>query len=43
MSKPDFVAGVYVEESPKDFVICKMRLSVDRFHRFLDDPYVKEF
>lgn len=43
MAKPDFVAGVYVEESPKDFVTCKMRLSVERFTQFLEDPYVKDF
>lgn len=43
MAKPDFVAGVYVEESPKDFVITKMRLSVERFTQFLQDPYVKDF
>ena len=43
MSKPDFVAGVYVDESPQDFVICKQRLNVTRFKEFLDNPYVKEF
>ncbi len=43
MSKPDFVAGVYVDESPQDFVIIKQRLNVTRFKEFLDNPYVKEF
>ena len=43
MSKPDFIGGVYVEESPKDFVVAKMRLSVERFDKFLQDPYVQEF
>jgi len=43
MSKPDFVGGVYVEDSPKDFVVAKMRLHIPRFVQFLENSYVKEF
>tara|TARA_R100000742_G_C4268240_1_gene86590 strand:+ start:197 stop:475 length:279 start_codon:yes stop_codon:yes gene_type:complete len=43
MSKPDFVGGIYLDESPKEFVVVKMRLNVDRFQQFLENPYVKEF
>tara|TARA_R100000479_G_scaffold4513_1_gene2156 strand:+ start:1537 stop:1815 length:279 start_codon:yes stop_codon:yes gene_type:complete len=43
MSKPDFVGGIYLDESPKDFVVVKMRLNVERFQQFLDNPYVKDF
>jgi|TARA_B100000073_G_C23431978_1_gene451643 hypothetical protein len=43
VKKPEFVEGVYVEESPKDFVIAKQRMNVNSFLRFLDNPYVKEF
>ena len=43
MSKPDFVGGVYVDESPRDFVVVKMRLSVAKFQDFLNNSYVKEF
>lgn len=41
-NKPSFVQGVYVEESPKEFVIVKMRLNVDRFQEFLENHHVKE-
>jgi hypothetical protein len=43
MSKPDFVGGIYLDESPKDFVVVKMRLNVERFQQFLDNSYVKDF
>ena len=43
MTKPDFVGGVYVEESPREFVVAKMRLSVERFDKFLQEPYVQQF
>ena len=43
MSKPDFVGGIYLDESPKEFVVVKMRLNVERFQQFLDNPYVKDF
>jgi hypothetical protein len=42
-TKPSFVQGVYLEESPKDFVVVKMRLNSDRFKEFLDNPHVTEF
>ena len=42
-NKPDFVGGVYLDESPKDFVILKMRMHVDRFQQHLDNPDVKSF
>jgi len=43
MSKPDFVGGIYLDESPKEFVVVKMRLNVERFQQFLDNSYVKDF
>tara|TARA_R100000742_G_C4210394_1_gene36934 strand:+ start:251 stop:529 length:279 start_codon:yes stop_codon:yes gene_type:complete len=43
MAKPDFVQGIYCEPSNKDFVKVKMRMSVDRFQKFLEEPTVKEF
>ena len=43
MNKPDFVGGIYLDESPKEFVVVKMRLNVERFQQFLDNPYVKDF
>jgi hypothetical protein len=42
-TKPDFVQGVYLDESPKDFVIVKMRMHVDRFQQHLQNPHVKSF
>jgi hypothetical protein len=43
MSKPDFVQGVYVEASDKDFVIVKQRVNVQRFQEFLNDSHVQQF
>lgn len=42
-TKPDFIEGVYVDQSPKDFVVTKQRMHVSRFQQYLENPYVKDF
>jgi hypothetical protein len=41
--KPDFVQGIYVDQSPKDFVVAKQRMNVPSFLQYLENPYVKDF
>jgi len=42
MAKPDFVQGVYLDESPKDFIVVKQRMHVEKFLEHINKPEVQE-